>query len=122
MAGAKDIPGPEDGRVEAAFFDGLLALGAHLDKSFHHRGRMGNADVNKVGNRGGGRDLDGFETGFEIYFDELAGFGGARVGNTDELDKGIGAIEQVAIGSAIERVANYNLAALWQFVARFFAG
>jgi hypothetical protein len=78
---------------------------------------MGDADINEMGNPRVARHSDGFKTGFEIYFLEFAAFARAGVSNTDELDKCIGTAEQVAIGGAIECVADRHIAALWQVVA-----
>ncbi len=79
---------------------------------------MSNADVNEVWNRRGAGDFYGFEAGFEIDFDELKSFGRAWMGNPDQLDKSIRAVEQVTIGRAIQHVSNRDLATSVQFVAR----
>ena len=72
---------------------------------------MRHAEVDKMRNARCSRRFHSFETGLEIYFEELAGFRRTRVGNADELDKRVCVSDQVCVGSGVERIPKRDAAA-----------
>src|SRR5215470_5489099 len=97
------------------FADQLFALAADLNVSLHDRGRMGDAQVDEMGNVEFGGDLDGLACGDEVDRTEELSLccGGARY--TDQMDEGVSRRDQVAVGIGVDRIAGYDFATAAQF-------
>lgn len=88
VAGAEDIPGAENGSVEAAVEEELFAVAADVDIGAHDGSGMGDADIEEVVGAGGAGGLEGGLERSLVDGAELSGFGGAGVRDTGEVDVG----------------------------------
>jgi len=73
MSWAEDVPGPQNGGVQAAGSDRFFHLDSRLDVSVHQRRRMSHADIDEVADSGLPGRHDCRHAGFEIDLAELLG-------------------------------------------------
>jgi hypothetical protein len=122
VAGTEDIPGTEDGGVEAAIEEQELAVPANVDIGAHDRRGLGNADIDEETGAGGLGGLEGGLEGPLVDGTELGGFGGAWVCDTGEMDIDTAGGDRGEEGSGVEGVTGDGCAAGGEFLDRLGAG
>ena len=110
MSRAKDVPRAKDGCVHAALPQEIFALGADLYICLHHGRWVSDAQVNEMLDAGLGSGANGAAGGDEVDAAELGSFGGAGMGDSDQLNEGVGGLDLLSVGVAVEGVAENWLA------------
>src|SRR5689334_20536141 len=99
VARTEDVPGAENGGVEASLADERFTAGAHGDVSLHHGRGVGDADVDEVANAGAAGSFDRDFSGSKVNTLKFGGLEGTGMGNTDEMDEGVAATDGVSVGA-----------------------
>ena len=110
MSRAKDVPRAKDGCVHAALPQEIFALGAHLYIGLHHGCWMRDAEIDEVMDAGLRSSTNGAAGGDEVDAAELGSFGGAGMGDSDQLNEGVGGLDLLSVGVAVESITENWLA------------
>ena len=97
MPGAKHVPGPKNSRLHAALPQESFALRADLYIGLHHRSGVRDAQINEVLDSGLRGSTNGAAGGDEVDAAEFGGFGRAGMGDSDQLDEGVGGLNLLGV-------------------------
>jgi len=109
MAGAEDIPWPQNRRREAGLFDHRLAKPTNPKIGAHHRRRLRHAHIHEMADAHASRRIHRCANRSEIDFFELFCLGGIGMGRADEVDDSVVRPKSGGNRIRIESIADHRL-------------
>ena len=121
MPGPENVPGTDNGRIQAAVPYGLLTFPADINVSLHDRRGMGDAHVNEMPNAALPGDSDCFQACFQINLNELARLRGAGMSYANQLNESVYSLDSLLIRASVQSIADDSSAPRRQLAARLLA-